>query len=117
MSEDPAEFLARRIRQEHNISENATHKQLEGVCRQRGVKVRRRSITRRGYYCDDPYALIVLDRTSLPHITAHELYHHIIKDNESHGITYSGPDWVVDHPEEAARRFERLMCGEEGQQN
>ena len=51
MSEDPAEFLARRVRQEHPLSEFATDEELQRVCEQRGVHVVRRTITDRSGTC------------------------------------------------------------------
>jgi Zn-dependent peptidase ImmA (M78 family) len=113
MAEDPAAYLARRVRAEHGLSARATVSELLHVCEQRGVAVFWRPRLRRaGYYCDWPYPVIVLRHDAPPRALAHELMHHLLLDNECHGIHYRRPEFRDDDPERLAERFERLLCGD-----
>jgi hypothetical protein len=111
--EDSAAYLARRIRAEHHLSDRATEAELLRVCEQRGVTVIRRPLLHPGYYCDWPHPLIVVRPDAPPRVTAHELFHHLIADNARHGVDYRAPEFLEEHPETLACRFQELLCGAE----
>lgn len=112
--EDPARLLSRRIRAEHVLSRRATWQQLLHVCEQRGaVVVISHRLIGAGYYLPWPIPLIIVRWNAGPHVLAHELYHHLIADNEGCGIVYCYPDFTEDDEEAAANRFARYLCGPE----
>jgi|SRR4051794_4875249 len=113
MAEDPAVYLARRVRAEHHLSERATEAELLRVCEQRGVEVRRRPLIGPGYYCSRPYPFMVVRPDAPPRVWAHELFHHLIADNAEYGVFYHRPEFLEEHPEKLACRFQELLCGTE----
>jgi Zn-dependent peptidase ImmA (M78 family) len=112
MAEDPARYLAGRIRQEHSITGAATVPQLLAACEQRGCAVFRSLHLRApGYYVvtrEGP--LIVLRWDASSHVLAHELFHHLIHDNAQCGVIYCCPEWEAQDEQEAAHRFARHLC-------
>lgn len=115
MPDDPAAYLAHRIRTEYAIDGLPTDADLLGAAESRGCPVIR-SLTLRtpGVYVRDPdhdaWAIILRDDAPT-HVLAHELAEHILADNAAHGITYEPPWWERGTPHEIARRFEYLLCG------
>ena len=111
--EQPARYLAARIRAEHPLSTPAATEELLAVCEQRGVIViRSAEIHGSGYYSVHDQA-IVLHWDAPAWVLAHELYHHLVADNEEHEIIYTFPDFGDGDDEEQAELFAWLLCGEE----
>lgn len=110
--EHPAELLARQVQREHDLSGPATTAQLIAICAQRGCPVLRSyTLEREGYYLRTEVGpLIVVRWDTGPHVLAHELYHHLVADNEGFGVIYSYPVWVETETEAAAQRFAHLLC-------
>lgn len=114
--DDPALFFAERIRAERHVSRPATWRQILAACEQRGVRVVvSNALVGAGYYIQHPLfdALIVVRHDVPPRVLAHELYHHLVRENEGYGILYTYPHWIEGDEEEAAERFAELLCGPE----
>jgi hypothetical protein len=114
MAEDPAAYLALRVRTEHSLDGPASTSDLIQVCSQRGCPVvRAPSLGDQGYYLASPQgSWIVLRQDAGPRVLAHELFHHLVTDNADYGVFYTLPDFSLGCEEEGANRFAWLMCGE-----
>lgn len=112
MSNDPAYYLAARTRQLYSVSSRATMRELLRICRLKEIEVEYRSdLHRPGYYMNQPAPTIILKSRNCPWVLAHELFHHWISENISHGIVYAYCEYANDDVEEAAQRYAALMCG------
>lgn len=114
--EDPARYLADRLRAEHALPARPTLAQLEAICAARGCTVLRSpELLQPGYYLiTEEGPLIALQKDAPAEVLAHELYHHLVSTNREHGILYTYPAWIEDDEEAAAARFARRLCGEPG---
>jgi hypothetical protein len=99
------------MRVEHDLGAAPTVEELERVCRQRGLAVYRTPLQGTGYYLQWPEPAALVRPGAPPEAIAHELMHHVLRENASYGITYEGPDWVWVSEEEECRRFARGLCG------
>jgi hypothetical protein len=112
LRDDPARFLARRVRAESDLDAGPTFEDILRACRRRGVAVVCQPQLRQdAYYLDWPQPLIVLRRPDA-RACAHELGEHVLRDNLGLGITYVGPDWIERSAHEHAQRFEEELFGE-----
>lgn len=112
MGEDPADYLAARVRALHPISGRATFEELLAICRARGLPVfSLEQLSQPGFLLERPELAILLRRDAGPNVLAHETFHGIIADNAAHDIEYTAPEWQAADPEGSARRFETLLCG------
>lgn len=110
--EHPAEYLLSRVRAEHPLSTPATTEELLRVCRQRGVRVIYSAELREpGLYVPEEL-LIVLRWPVSPGALAHELFHHLIRDNYRHEVRYHFPEFHDGDSEEEADLFAWLVCRE-----
>lgn len=104
--EDPAKYLAGRIRSQFDLSNEATREELLDACRCRGVTVRIvPSFEPGGVYFRRPAPGILLRDACSAEDVGHELCHHIIWENTSNGIEYESPEWWETDEESCARRF------------
>lgn len=118
--EDPAIYLAGRVRNELGLEDGRrpSFVALYNLARRRGVQVAwAPDLDVRGLYIymERPQAVcvIVLRRWFDARALAHELYHHLVRDNSANGIVYTFPHWIDCPVEQAAERFAVCVMGEE----
>lgn len=109
--EDCAVYLARRMRHLYDLSAPAEEEELLRVCEERGATVYRSlTLAGPGYYLPWPDPVIVLRWNASPWVLAHELYHHIVTENQGYGVVYAFPEFVDSDLEEQAQLFAWLLC-------
>lgn len=110
--DDPAAYLARRIRYLRGCEGRIGLDEIVAVAEERGIAVEFDPRLREpGRYVDDPDPGILLRPNATVLVGGHEVGHGVLNDNLAHDIEY--PELSGENLERVCDRFAEILIGEE----